>query len=117
MVQESTAHGADILSLFGEVSPFQTGAELNYLALENFGSAANPRANLDVFLRDIAGPLLGGEAHAHAFLKYSKLKNQRDRIPEALKDIYGRCGILPPEAAPRWAWLGNFLASFAYQGR
>ncbi len=117
MAQESTAHGADILSLFGEISPFQTGAELNYLALENFGSAANPKASLDVFLRDIAGPLLGGEAHAHAFLKYSKLKNQRDQIPEALKDIYGRCGILPPEAARRWAWLGNFLASFAYQGR
>ncbi len=115
MVQECIAHGADCTSLFGEVSPFQTGAELNYLALENFGSAANPKADLDVFLRDVAGPLLGGEEHARDFLKYSKLKKKPKQTAEALKDIYRRCGSLPPEAARRWAWLGNFLASFTYR--
>jgi hypothetical protein len=115
MVRDCIIHGADITSLFGEVSPFQTGAELNYLALENFGSAANPKAELDKFLRDVAGPLLGGEAEAHAFLQYSKFKKQPRRTTEALKDIYSRCGKLSPEAARRWAWLGNFLASFTYQ--
>jgi len=117
MVQECIAHGADITSLFGEVSPFQTGAELNYLALENLGSAANPKADLDVFLRNVAGPLLGGESYARDFLKYSKLKKQPKRTAEALKDIYCRCGSLPPDAARRWAWLGNFLASFTFQSR
>ncbi len=115
MVQESMAHGADAISLFGEVSPFQTGAELNYLALENLGSPANPTADLDVFLRDVAAPLLGGESHAHDFLRLARLKDERERIPEALKDIYRRCGSVPVEAARRWAWLGNFLASFAYR--
>jgi hypothetical protein len=117
MVQESTARGADTMTLFGEVSRFQTGAELNYVALENFGSAANPKAELDRFLREVAGPLLGGEAYAHAFLKYADLKKEPHKIPQALKDIYGRCGLLPPEAARRWAWLGNFLASCAFQNR
>lgn len=117
MVQECIAHGADCSSLFGEVSPFQTGAELNYLALENLGSSANPKADLNIFLRDVAGPLLGGEEHARDFLKFSKLKKKPKQTAEALKDIYRRCGSLPPEAARRWAWLGNFLASFAYQGR
>jgi hypothetical protein len=116
MAQESMAHGSDVISLFGEVSPFQTGAELNYLALENFGSAANPKADLNLFLRDVAAPLLGGESHAHDYLKHAKLKTKPEQIPRAVKDIYKRCGSLPPEAARRWAWLGNFLASFVYKG-
>ncbi|UCD29189.1 MAG: hypothetical protein JSV03_01515, partial [Planctomycetota bacterium] len=58
MVQESMDHGSDVISLFGEVSPFHTGAELNYLALENFGSSANPKADVNIFLRDVAAPLL-----------------------------------------------------------
>ena len=115
MVRESVKHGGDTMSLFGEVSPFHTGAELNYLALENFGSSANPQADVDVFLRDVAGPLLGGESHAHDYLKYAKLRTEPERIPQALKDIHRRCGSLPTHAARRWTWLGNYLASFAYR--
>lgn len=113
MVQESIKHGAEATSLFGEVSAFYAGAALNYLALENLGSIANPHADVGIFMRDVAGPLLGGEQYAHDFLKYSKLKGQPDRIPAALNDIYKRCGSLPSEAARRWAWLGNFLAACA----
>lgn len=112
MVRESTARGPDTMSLFGEVSPFHTGAELNYLALQNFGSAANPDADMDLFLQDVAGPLLGGETNARAFLAYAKLRSEPDRIPQVLKEIYGRCGSLPAAQARRWVWLGNFLASF-----
>lgn len=114
MVRETVAHGADGISIFGEVSPFETGAELNYLALEHFGSAANPQADPELFLRDVAGPLLGGQSHARDFLRYAKLEDQPDKIPGALEDIYKRCGTLPPEAARRWAWLGNLLASLIY---
>ncbi len=115
MARESMVHGADGLSLFGEVSPFHTGAELNYLGLENLGSPANPKADLDVFLREVAAPLLGGESNARDYLRYAKLKHQPSRIPDGLKAIYSRCGSLPPQAARRWAWLGNFLASFVYR--
>ena len=114
MVQRSMSHGFNGISLFGEVSPFHTGAELNYLALKNYGSAANPQADLDVFLRDVAAPLLGGEKYAHDYLHYARLLDDRAQIPSALKEIYARCGTLPPDVARRWAWLGNYLASFVY---
>ncbi len=111
MVQDSTAHGSDAICLFGEVSPFHTGAELNYGALENFGSAVNPNANLDVFLRDVAAPLLGGESQARDWLRLAGMRREKTSIPPALEEIYKRCGSLPPAAARRWAWLATFLAS------
>ena len=114
MVQESIAHGVDAISLFGEVSPFHTGAELNYLALKNFGSATNPKANVDVFIRDVAAPLLGGEELARDFLKYATLTHEPKRIAEVMPAIRKQCALLPAEQARRWIWLGNFLASYAY---
>lgn len=114
MVGRSMAHGFDGISIFGEVSPFDTGAELNYLALENYGSAANPKADLDVFLADVAAPLLGGAPSAHDYLRYARLLDDRSSITAALNDIYARCGSLAPDAARRWVWLANYLASFVY---
>jgi hypothetical protein len=114
LVHQSVTHGFDTISLFGEVSPFHAGAELNYHALENFGSAANPKADLDAFLRDVAGPLLGGEERARDYLRFARLVSDRERIAEALEKIYSRLSALPRAAARRWAWLANHLASFAY---
>ena len=115
MAQRSMASGADGLSLFGEVSPFHAGAELNYLALENYGSAANPNADLQIFLRDVAAPLLGGEDCARDYLKYARLVDSPRRIPAAMNSIHTRCAALPPAAARRWVWLANYLASFGYR--
>lgn len=114
MVQQSIKHGMTDISIFGEVSPFETGAELNYLALENFGSAANPKAELDVFLKDVVGPLLGGEEAAHDFLKRARMRGDGAAVPKALKDIYKRCAKLSSEPARRWNWLANFLSSSVY---
>jgi hypothetical protein len=112
MVQQSLRHGFDAISLFGEVSPFHAGSELNYLALTNYGSAGNPQAKLDVFLRDVAGPLLGGEKQARDYLRYARLLADRPRVPDALKEIYPLSATLPARAAQRWVWLANYLASF-----
>lgn len=112
MVQKSMAHGYEGISIFGEVSPFHTGAELNYLALENYGSGANPSANLDVFLRDVCDPLLGGANQAQDYLRYARLLETREKIPQGLMEIYKRSATLPPKAAQRWNWLANYLASF-----
>jgi len=116
MAQKTVAHGADVTSLFGEVSPFHTGAELNYLALENFGSSANPKSDVDVFIRDIAAPLLGGEELARDFLKYAKLRSEPKKIPDVMPTVRKNCCALPAEQARRWGWLGNFLESFTYDG-
>ena len=114
MVQQSIAHGMDCTSIFGEVSPFNAGAELNYLALENYGSANNPTADMNIFIRDVAGPLLGGEDAAHDYLKYARMRTDRKKLPDALKHIYSHCGKLPSESARRWAWLACFLESSIY---
>jgi len=114
MVQRSMASGYDTVSIFGEVSPFHTGAELNYLALEHFGSEANPTASVDAFVRDVAAPLLGGEQHARDYLRYARLRLDRAAIPAALADIQSRVGQLSSPCARRWMWLANYLASLGY---
>ena len=114
MVGRSVATGCNGVSLFGEVSSFHTGAELNYLALENFGSERNPDADVDVFLRDVAAPLLGGEGAARNFLRYAvagRSPGDREALPAAVSDIYRRVAALPGAAARRWTWLANYLAS------
>lgn len=112
LVQRSIASGCEGISLFGEVSPFHAGAELNYLALSDYGGPQNPGADLDSFLRRVAAPLLGGTDQARDFLRYARLVGDRQRIPAALPEMYGRLHALSPEAARRWCWLANQLASF-----
>lgn len=112
LVQRSMASGCEGISLFGEVSPFHAGAELNYLALADYGGPQNPEADLESFERRIAAPLLGGQDQARDFLRYARLLGDRPKIPTALPEIYGRLPALPPEAARRWCWLANQLASF-----
>ena len=104
---------------FNPKSPFHTGAELNYLALEDFGSTGNPQADQDAFVERIAVPLLGGKDHSHDFVRFAGLLDarfpeRRKQIPAALTSIYGRLATLPPDAARRWCWLANQLASFGY---
>ena len=103
------------LSIFGEVSPFHTSAELNYLALANFGSDDNPKADLDVFLREVAGPMLGGEEAAREYFRCARLLDDRKNIPSALEQINSRAAASPAEVARRWTWLANYLASFVYR--
>lgn len=114
MAQRSMAAGCDSLSLFGEVSPFHTGAELNYLALADYGSARNPRAGLESYLADVAGPLLGGADAAREYLAFARLLDDRAKIPAALESIRKRLSGLQGEPARRWIWLANHLASFIY---
>ncbi len=112
LVNQSISSGFEGISLFGEVSPFQSGAELNYLALADFGSVQNPKADLDAFQQRVAAPLLGGADNARDFLQFARLLSDRKQIPAALPGIYARLATLPPEAARRWCWLANHLASF-----
>lgn len=112
MIQQSAAAGFDAISLYGEVSPFHTGAELNYLAMADLGGDANPNADLDAFQQRIAAPLLGGADHARDFIRFARSQGDQKQIPAALTSIYGRLASLPPDAARRWCWLANQLASF-----
>ncbi|MHB0960371.1 MAG: hypothetical protein ACYC0X_08795 [Pirellulaceae bacterium] len=114
MASKSANHGFDALSIFGESSPFHAGAELNYLAFADYGSAANPACDLHSFLDRVAAPRLGGREHAAKFLAIARLIDQRERIPEALKEARRIAANLDGRAAQRWTWLCNYLASFIY---
>lgn len=114
LAQKSIAHGMDGLSIFGEVSPFNTGAEMNYLAFENLGSPMNPTASLELFFRDVGDPLLGGNEYGRRFLECARTSGDGRQVAEALKEIYTICAKLPLDAARRWSWLANFLASSVY---
>ncbi|MHB0998665.1 MAG: hypothetical protein ACYC27_05410 [Armatimonadota bacterium] len=114
MVKQSLAHGIDGISIFGESSPFEVGSELNYLALENYGGMKNPKADLDIFIDDVAADLLGGEKSARDFLRYARMRTDSKQVPDALKDIYSRLRKLPPDVARRWTWLADYLSSFVY---
>jgi hypothetical protein len=114
LARQSVLHGFDAISIFGEVSPFHTGAELNYLAFEDFASSSNPGSNMDVFIKEKAAPLLGGEVEAREFLELAGYRSKGAEIPKALRRIYDRMGKLPAQAARRWSWLAAYLSSFAY---
>lgn len=113
MTRQSMAAGFDGISLFGEVPPSYASAELNYLALADYGSAGNPKADLDVFLQRVAAPLLGSAEYAQEFLRFARLRDDRAQIPAALATIYSRLASLPPDAARRWCCLANYLALLA----
>ena len=114
LARQGVQHGFDAVSIFGEVSPFHTGAELNYLAFEDFASGSNPKSSMDAFLKEKAAPLLGGEAEAREFLDLARVRSRPSEIPAALRRIYDRIGKLPAPAARRWSWLATFLSSFGY---
>jgi hypothetical protein len=113
LARQGVLHGFDALSIFGEVSPVQVGAELNYLAFEDFAGSENPKSSMDLFFKERAAPLLGGEGEAREFLDLARVRSRPSEIPAALRRIYDRIGKVPPAAARRWCWLATFLSSFA----
>jgi len=114
MATKSAAHGFDALSVFGESSPFHASSELNYLALADYGSAANPDCDLGLYLDHVAGPLLGGPERARRYLEIARLIDDRPRIAEALVEARRIAAGLDGRPAQRWTWLCNYLASFVY---
>ncbi len=87
---------------------------MNYLALENYGSAENPRADLEVFLATVAAPLVGGRDYAQKYLHCSRAVANRGHIPEELKEVYALAERAPLTGKQRSIWLANYLASFLW---
>lgn len=114
LAQKSLVHGFDGLSIFGEKSPFRTGCELNYLALADYGSAANPEADLGSFLKRVAGPLLGGEERAEEFLRLARLIDEPDELEGAMAAARRQAAQLSGRPAERWTWLAWYLSRFTY---
>ncbi|NIR00549.1 MAG: hypothetical protein GTN78_10170 [Gemmatimonadales bacterium] len=115
LAARSASHGFDAISIFGERSPFNANAELNYLAFADCGSAANPSSDLSSFLDRLAAPLLGGPALAREYVGIARLI---DRPMEAETGVHRARQIaatMESAVARRWTWLANYVASHAYE--
>lgn len=108
--------GLDSVSMFGEISPYHTNAEFNYLALEYF--ADNPHNSVRDFAMDIMAPRLGGFSNAETYGAYASLYRQADKIPSAVADIAKITASLTDyDAIRRWQYLASFLNSYYYEIR
>jgi len=114
MAQQSLAQGFDGLSIFGDKSPFRTGCELNYLALADYGSAANPDASLESFLTRVAGPLLGGPERATEYLRLARLIAVPQELDGAATQARRHAAQLTGRPAERWTWLAWYLSRWLY---
>lgn len=115
LARQSMAHGFDCLSLFGERSPFNANAELNYLAFVDLGSHNNPQADLDSFLDRIAAPLLGGPEQSRAYLRIARLADNSSGANSGIRQARQHAAALKGDSARRWTWLANYLSSHAWE--
>jgi hypothetical protein len=114
LAQQSLAQGFDGLSIFGDKSPFRTGCELNYLALADYGSTANPDADLQSFLTRVAGPLLGGAERAAEYLRLARLIAVPEELEGAAAQARRHAAQLTGRQAERWTWLAWYLSRWTY---
>jgi hypothetical protein len=114
LARKSLAQGFNGLSIFGEKGASRTGSELNYLALADYGSPGNPEADLDSFLKRVAGPLLGGAERAAEFLRLARLIDTPEELDGAAVAARREAAQLSGRVADRWTWLAWYLSRFVY---
>ena len=108
--------GLDSVSMFGEISPFHTNSEFNYLALEYF--ADNPDNSLGNYVEDVMAPMLGGVDVAYTYGEYANLYFTPEKIPKAVADIAKIAASQTDyDIIRRWQYLANFLNTFYYDIR
>ena len=104
----------DAVSMFGEISPYHTNAEFNYLALEYF--ANDPSKSVSDFAADVMAPRLGGYENAEKYGRYAGLYRDYEKIPAAVKDIAAIAAKEEDyEIVRRWQYLASFLNSYHYE--
>ncbi|MBX3070529.1 MAG: hypothetical protein KF883_08555 [Thermomicrobiales bacterium] len=110
MAKKAHQTGFDGLTVWGEPSPYHTSTELSYNAFARF--TWDPSLSWDDWLREDAGPLLGGEEAARRYIDLSITLDQHanldraelDRITgEALDAVRSSSG----DVARRWLWLAD----------
>lgn len=110
----SAAAGLDAVSMFGEISPYHTNAEFNYLALEYF--ANDPSKSVSDFAADVMAPRLGGYENAEKYGRYAGLYRDYEKIPAAVRDIAAIAAKEEDyEVVRRWQYLASFLNSYYYE--
>jgi hypothetical protein len=112
--------GMQGLTVWGEPSPFHTGAELSYLAFARFGY--DPGLSWDAFVRRDIAPLLGGQDMSHAYLEIMGEMDKHqalpvDRLDALLSQAREATRQLNGDAYRRWQYLANRLLQRKYMGQ
>ncbi len=111
----SHSAGIDSVSMFGEISPYHSNAEFNYLALEYF--ADNPRNSNDDFILDVMSDMLGGKQNAEFYFENANLfRTDYKKIPQIASDIAKITASLTDYSAiRRFQYLAHFLNSYYFE--
>ncbi len=118
MAQVCDRTGMEGLTIWGEASPYHATVELSYLAFARFGW--NPRLEWETFLRDTAGPLLGGAEAAAEFVALAEELDAHQGLPLArLAALRARAAghRAADEAGRRWLSLEDQIARRIHMGR
>lgn len=99
-----TQTGIDGMNIFGEVSPFETANEINYLAFAAFST--DIELTWDAFVADVLGPLLGGPDLAREYVRIlDDVTKGRDLSAGAGRAMRLADGVAHEGAHRRWVWL------------
>jgi hypothetical protein len=101
------ATGLKGMTIFGEVSAFNTVNEINYLAFARF--TYNPRLSWEDFVAGDLGPLFGGREEAEKYLSLLTVLSAQKRLNAAVGEAKEISSRLSGEPYRRWAWLQNRL--------
>lgn len=108
MAWKAAECGVEGLTVWGEVSPYETATELSYLAFARF--TYDPTLTWDRFVAEEVAPRLGGDAAGQRFLEFvSQLDRNSTLDATSLRRIAAEANDAArhpdDEVARRWTWL------------
>jgi hypothetical protein len=117
MAKTAAATGFQGLTIWGEVSPYNTATELSYLAFARF--TWDPSLTWEQWLKEDVEPRLGGEAAANRYLELvTTLDRQADLDRSTLLKMQSEALDASrqgdEEIARRWLWLAGRCSERAF---
>ena len=73
-----------------------------------------PGRILDLFLKRVAGPLLGLAERAAEYLRLARLIDVPEELENAVASAQREAAQLSGRVADRWTWLAWYLSRFVY---
>jgi len=108
--QKAAEIGFRGLTVWGEVSPYCTSAEISYLAFARF--TWDPSLTWDRFLAEDVAPLLGGEEAAARYVAIAEEFDASaaigdDQLAAMAAETLSHAAATGGEASGRWLWLSE----------
>lgn len=118
MAKKAHAVGFQGLTIWGEVSPYNTATELSYLAYSRFAWDAN--LSWERWLTEDVAPLLGGPEAARRYLDVLSILDPPARPEGAAllplqQEALGIARQVDTEAERRWLWLAERISRARFQ--